>query len=548
MLQDSGMTSRKRARQVNPLIAVADPDRSAGLTLIGGYRVLRRLASTDRADIYVGRAPSCPARGDEPGIEGLRPAGSVALKVFRAETDDASIEREVRALTETSPGRLAGLLDVATLPDGRMCLVLEQLTGGTLGRYLAERPWVEREEAVTILAPVVAAVAELQAIGLAHLGVTPAVILFDSLGRPVLTGLGRLRSLPEPGPACAALAEDAVGSLRQLVRSVLDQVGPEREHADSARDLADWFSTAAPRQPVATSLVDLEHRLFEWSAAGPVHLGSESSSDLEPDPARPDSARRVTGPRLRRAVTVTPPAAPAGVRVAGGSPSFGTTESRLAWLASRARTAAGVVLEKTGWNARDGARKEPGGSDRQWTQLQARERSWRGPGVLGVVIAALVAGVAIPGLGADAGAGPAESTSGPTAAPTSASGSATGPATGLTDSERGTVNADDPVPAVSALLRLRQQCLLAASVVCLDGADQAQSSAMAADSYTIRLTQQGGASAAPDDFSTWSPVLTDRTGDVALASLTPPDAQRKPASVLVVKGEAGWRIREIFDD
>ncbi|TFD17692.1 hypothetical protein [Cryobacterium sp. TMT4-10] len=530
------MTSHEEPIRANPLTAAGSrPDSSDRLTLIAGYRVLRRLASSERADIYAGVAPSWAASGEPPEGEMAAPTRTVALKVFRPEADDASIEREIRALTETSPGRLAGLLDVATLPGGRMCLVLELLTGGSLGRHLADGRWVEPGEAVTILAPVVVALAELQAIGLVHLGLTPAVILFDSRGRPVLAGLGGLRAFPEPGPARRALTEDAAGCLSHLVRIVLDRVGPDPEQTHAARELAEWFAAAAPRVPGATRLADLERRLFAWSDAGPVCLGSGAEPGHDPDSA-------VTVLRLRSVAPVTG-ASPA---TAGGG---GTDRSSSAgwggpWFAgpvSAVRAAAGVVLAVLG----RGAGRDNGAGVRLWAWLRPALRARRGPALAGVVVAVLVAGVAVSGLRPARGARPGESAPGPPVVPAA---SVPASAAALTPSDRVAVNGDDPVTAVQALLGLRDRCLSAASVACLDGAEQAQSSALAADSHTVHLAQQGGAAAAAIGLASWTPVLAYRTGDVALVTLTATDAQRKPASVLVVKGEAGWRIREIFDD
>ncbi|HSP53491.1 MAG TPA: hypothetical protein VLO00_11410, partial [Cryobacterium sp.] len=127
-----------------------------GHALIAGYRVLRRLASSGRADLYVGVAPpgaNSPGRSPVP----------VVLKVFHPATEDLSVEREVRALTTLTPGRLPTLVDVGTLPDGRTCLVLEQLTGGALNGLLEGGRPIHPGEAVTILAPVAAALVELQA-------------------------------------------------------------------------------------------------------------------------------------------------------------------------------------------------------------------------------------------------------------------------------------------------------------------------------------------------------------------------------------------------
>lgn len=105
---------------------------------------------------------------------------------------------------------------------------------------------------------------------------------------------------------------------------------------------------------------------------------------------------------------------------------------------------------------------------------------------------------------------------------------------------------DDPVVAVPQLLVQRSGCLTSASVVCLDGVDQAGSAVMASDSYAVRQAQQGISADAGPDYVRWTPSLAERTGNMALVVLAPPDAHSKPASALVIKGEAGWRLREIF--
>jgi hypothetical protein len=46
--------------------------------------------------------------------------------------------------------------------------------------------------------------------------------------------------------------------------------------------------------------------------------------------------------------------------------------------------------------------------------------------------------------------------------------------------------------------------------------------------------------------------LLDRSGNVMLVALAPPDSpsgpQTKPASALAIKGEAGWRLRDIYEN
>jgi len=117
---------------------------------VAGFRVLRRIAAGARCDVYLGASVAA-------GTDGHRDV--VVLKVFRsapgvetgvgtgdgtgsrsaddAAIDDAAIDREVRALEAIPDGGVGRLLDVATLPDGRICLVLAEDRGGSLGQILA---------------------------------------------------------------------------------------------------------------------------------------------------------------------------------------------------------------------------------------------------------------------------------------------------------------------------------------------------------------------------------------------------------------------------
>ena len=72
---------------------------------------------------------------------------------------------------------------------------------------------------------------------------------------------------------------------------------------------------------------------------------------------------------------------------------------------------------------------------------------------------------------------------------------------------------------------------------------------LASDSYAARERQQGGSGRTLIDYAGYVPSLAERSGDVAVVALTPTPGREKsqPASVLVIKGEGGWRLREIFD-
>ncbi|RFA20770.1 hypothetical protein B7R25_08405 [Subtercola boreus] len=160
----------------------------------------------------------------------------------------------------------------------------------------------------------------------------------------------------------------------------------------------------------------------------------------------------------------------------------------------------------------------------------------------------------------------------------------------------------DPVAAGAALLAARAQCFRTRSIPCLAGVDQAGSAARTVDEAAVAaLLRASGeqVSQAPDRLEGRVLTLVQALGASALlraepaaaqaASPQPPDAQtsasepgepqpptgsqpfaalppdspgpgtetgstageehageREPASLLLVKGEAGWRIREIF--
>jgi eukaryotic-like serine/threonine-protein kinase len=122
---------------------------------------------------------------------------------------------------------------------------------------------------------------------------------------------------------------------------------------------------------------------------------------------------------------------------------------------------------------------------------------------------------------------------------------------------RAAIAGDDPVVAASALLRLRLECLREQSEICLQGVNQAGSIALAADLSELRRrvalpgagAWPGGAAA--DAPPPEPPTLVERLGGTAVVSVPPallgdasPDAP--PASLLMIRSEAGWRIRDVL--
>ncbi|MCU1410418.1 MAG: hypothetical protein JWR04_1125 [Rhodoglobus sp.] len=109
----------------------------------------------------------------------------------------------------------------------------------------------------------------------------------------------------------------------------------------------------------------------------------------------------------------------------------------------------------------------------------------------------------------------------------------------------GPVTADDPVAAALALLETRDRCIRDLSVECLDDVGQRDSSALSADRELLTSVIDGAAAAVVIDADPAQVALVQRLGDSALVSLGP---DSEPASVLLVKGEAGWRIRDYLEE
>ena len=112
---------------------------------------------------------------------------------------------------------------------------------------------------------------------------------------------------------------------------------------------------------------------------------------------------------------------------------------------------------------------------------------------------------------------------------------------------------DDPVRAAEVLLGARHACFAAKRPVtrCLEASVQPGSPLFLSDSAALGST---GASATRD-LRGFALALEQRWGDAALISLTPPSGdaasgersgKSEPASLLMVRSEAGWRLREVY--
>ena len=209
-------------RQRRAIPVAPEPDAGATAPLEGrlvGYRLLRRIASGERADVYLAAdaraavrlaerrrrrrdATTEPRHGGVPRSRRRRASSCCGstTPTCRASRSPASSRRCRRMPRARCPGSSTS----ASLDDGRCCLVVERLGGPALSRIIAERT-LGPGEAVTILAPVVAAIAELARIGFVHVRLAASDVLLDDVGRPRLVGLGALQRLPADGADRVAL-------------------------------------------------------------------------------------------------------------------------------------------------------------------------------------------------------------------------------------------------------------------------------------------------------------------------------------------------------
>jgi hypothetical protein len=110
----------------------------------------------------------------------------------------------------------------------------------------------------------------------------------------------------------------------------------------------------------------------------------------------------------------------------------------------------------------------------------------------------------------------------------------------------GPVTGDDPVAALLALWEERRRCIGDLSVLCLDAVDQANSSALTTDQELVRSLQSGGESPRLLALESSRLLVTESLGDTAIVALDSP-SDSEPASILMMRSEAGWRIRDYLE-
>jgi tRNA A-37 threonylcarbamoyl transferase component Bud32 len=413
-------------------------------------------------------------------------AGDLVLKVLTPPVPAAAPGREAEALHRARGDHVVELLDVSLGTDA--VLVFPRLSRGSLAGLLSRRRSLDAGEAVTILAPIATCLARMHAAGVAHGALSPDAVLFRADGAPVLTGLGSAE-LFEPGiPEVARERIDGViadrAALLALADAVLSRTTGER--AKAASRLRDGFR-AMDRGELAERMAS---DLFAMAAARPVRFDADE-----------DDSRHRAGRVVAIADTPAPeePTDPVGRGIAG----------RLLESGPGSIVRAAVTHRWTSWSA-------------------GRRRAVLGGAV--AALALLLAFAVVPGQSTSVVPEAVDPQVDAVAPPADAE---------LGTAEGSAIDADDPLAALPDLATRRDGCFRDLSVLCLDGVDEAGSSAWDTDRTALQAITDGGDAPTRLDVSTAE--LVERIGDSALIDLGP---DSDPASVLLLKGEAGWRIRD----
>lgn len=478
---------------------------------------MRRLGAGSNSEVWLG------SDGSE----------TAAIKVFRAGATREHIDAEIESLGRASSRHLLRLDDLAMGPDGAPCLILQRLTQWSLGRILAaSRP--SEGEAVTILAPLCLAVAELHRVGVAHGRVRSSSVLFDFAGAPVLTSFGDAELLgPMPTelsrfslPPARLAQESAVAvDLAGLSALCLSTLEP---HSSVAR----WLS-APPDRDFSSFSVELADRLFRSAHAAPVRFATSLAvPDTTQIPSRVSAPPGIVNDELANAPHAEPVAAEVSRRAA------------VTGVVSLLHVPDNIVNTWVEWLGRALERGPVSGVISRITAAlkPVRRPVWVFAGLVAVGVVVVVAILPV------GDRGDVVQAKNPSSSPTPVSISSTALAE---------IAGEDPVVAASTLLEARADCFSTQSVLCLDSVDQRGSAAMDADSVQIQLLSDGGAvdgsllavpylndGALPSE----NIVLVERLGDSVLLSVSIQDSNAPAArySLLLIKKEEGWRIRDIM--
>lgn len=372
-------------------------------------------------------------------------------------------------------------------------VLLQYPERGDLERLLGGGGGLRGGEAATVLLGVAGGVAALHRAGWARPGLSPSAVVFAADGCPALDDLDAV--VPYHPEAAVADAEAFYGFARALCLRVVDGTGMS-------------LLGAVERGLRHGTWAQVEASVLAAVAPEPVSVQERGCDETGVTPAGAPAVRRRWG--VRTAVA-------SAMEFLDGDP-VSVLRGRLgAWLRRRpAVVVAGLV-----------------------------------PLVAAVAIVALLPAppaesAAVRTASTPSSAPPNAVSAAPTASTTRSSGDSTATPTATPPAPEG-MAANDPVVAAAAVLEARHACFAQrpGSAGCLEAVLDAEQTFAAQEADAL---DRSGA-AEERDFSGASLSLIERWGDAALIAAAPDRARTpksEPASLLLVRNEAGWRLRAVY--
>lgn len=543
----------------------------------GGYRVVRLLSRSAQALTAVVFASN----------------ETRVARIFSRSCSDADIDASVSVFDRIASAdpvlrdHVVTLDDLVTLDDGRLALIVDHVAGPALSDVLAmRRDGLELGQAVTILAPLVDAIEAGHAVGLTGLDPHPDSVRFTAAGAPTIVRVTDAHAgpvLPERFRALEpAYARDA-DALEHLGAAVAAAVSPSDRPA-----LLAALGAAARGRSVSAALFDLATPVpVEFRAVGahpvpsPSLPGAPRELPVVPG-ADADARARVQVATTGAVDATTTTAEPVPTQQGAWADSLIDTLRVLGLPSS-------VVERVQATVARLGAARGAlvaAVTASPWRRIGTVRPRFVLAGVGGAI--ALIAALAVTvGAGSEAAVPTTEPATGsasaeqqPATLPTTTSAvPASGPdvpSSGATSPESAVDPEPDEWPAivgelVSRWVECRAARASGSTTPALERSENVSCSFTVAhaDSAAERLLSVDDARHAT--LASWQAqggevVVVERMGGAALIDLVMPttsatetslDATQSPAttspattaaSLLVVRSEAGWRVRDVLDD
>ncbi len=155
---------------------------------VAGYRLERKLAASSTAELWLGRSE--PSSRETGGSTTTDPV-PVAIKISRTVHLAPWQKYDSSALSRVSSPHVVTLVQNSSDPKLGEVLVFRYLAGPSLDELMAARGRLHCAEIATIIIAVSRAVQALSLAGVVHGRLTVRRIRFDDHGTPVVTGFGR---------------------------------------------------------------------------------------------------------------------------------------------------------------------------------------------------------------------------------------------------------------------------------------------------------------------------------------------------------------------